>query len=174
MSAQVAAYPPREALVALVGGYRRIPVLQIGAHIYCDTRLAFAALTGNESDCLRLIDGDEALRQWAEQEVFFAVIAAASPYRAVRLLTRELGLAGLMRFTRDRIAMTRGATIVQPDGNTARAILSSFVSHCGTLTGASLPVRPGSRVFGSVLFSPTLDGLPDRFADQSHLAPRSS
>jgi len=129
MSAQVAAYPPREALAALVGGYRRIPVLQIGAHIYCDTRLAFAALTGNESDCLRLIDRDEALRQWAEQEVFFAVIAAASPYRAVTLLTRELGLGGLMRFTRDRIAMTRGATIVQPDGNKARAILSSFVSH---------------------------------------------
>lgn len=128
-SAQVAAYPPREALAALVGGYRRIPVLQIGAHIYCDTRLAFAALMGTESDYLRLSDRDEALRQWAEQEVFFAVIAAASPYRAVRLLAQELGVRGLMRFTRDRIAMTRGATIVQPDGNTARGILSSFVSH---------------------------------------------
>ena len=62
MSAQVAAYPPREALAALVGGYRRIPVLQIGAHIFCDTRLAFAALMGNESDYLRLSGGGEALR----------------------------------------------------------------------------------------------------------------
>ena len=129
MSAQVAAYPPREALAALVGGYRRIPVLQIGAHIYCDTRLAFAALVGNESDYLRLSGGGEALRQWAEQEVFFAVIAAASLYRAVRLLTRELGFWGLMRFARDRIAMTRGATIVQPGGNAARDILSSFIRH---------------------------------------------
>jgi glutathione S-transferase len=129
MSAQVAAYPPREALAALVGGYRRIPVLQIGAHIYCDTRLAFAVLIGNESGYWELSDRDEALRQWAEQEVFFAVIAAASPYRAVRLLTRELGLGGLMRFARDRIAMMRGATVVQPDGKTARGILPSFVIH---------------------------------------------
>ena len=129
MSAQVAAYPPREALAALVGGYRRIPVLQIGAQIYCDTRLAFAVLMGNESGYWGLSDRDEALRQWAEQEVFFAVIVAASPYHAVRLLTRELGLVGLMRFARDRIAMTRGATVFQPDGKTARGILSSFVSH---------------------------------------------
>ncbi len=129
LSAQVAAYPPRETLAALVGGYRRIPVLQIGAHIYCDTSLAFAALMGIGTGDLGLSDRDEALRQWAEQEVFFAVIAAASPYRAVRFLTRELGLRGLMHFARDRIAMTHGAKIVQPDGKTARGILSSFVNH---------------------------------------------
>ncbi|MGH8736578.1 MAG: glutathione S-transferase family protein [Burkholderiales bacterium] len=29
---------PKPALTALTGGYRRIPVLQIGADIYCDTR----------------------------------------------------------------------------------------------------------------------------------------
>ena len=129
LSVQVAAYPPREVLSALVGGYRRIPVLQIGAQIYCDTRLAFAALMGNKSGCWGLSDRDEALCQWAEQEVFFSVIAAASPYRAIRFLTRELGLGGMMHFVRDRIAMTYGATIVQPDGNTARNILSSYISH---------------------------------------------
>ncbi len=30
---------PKPDLTALTGGYRRTPVLQIGAHIYCDTRL---------------------------------------------------------------------------------------------------------------------------------------
>ena len=102
LSAQVAAYPPRAALAAVVGGYRRIPVLQIGAHIYCDTRLAFAALMGDESGYLSLTDRDEALRQWAEQEVFFAVLAASSHYRALRYLTRELSILGLLRFLRDR------------------------------------------------------------------------
>lgn len=30
---------PKPDLVALTGGYRRIPVLQIGADVFCDTRL---------------------------------------------------------------------------------------------------------------------------------------
>lgn len=129
LSAQVAAYPPRAALAAVVGGYRRIPVLQIGAHIYCDTRLAFAALMGDESGYLSLTDRDEALRQWAEQEVFFAVLAASSHYRALRYLTRELSILGLLRFLRDRIVMKRDASIIQPDAKTGRDVLSSFVSH---------------------------------------------
>lgn len=35
---------PKPQLVPLTGGYRRIPVLQIGADIYCDTRLILAEL----------------------------------------------------------------------------------------------------------------------------------
>jgi glutathione S-transferase len=35
---------PKPELVALTGGYRRIPVLQIGADIYCDTRRILAEL----------------------------------------------------------------------------------------------------------------------------------
>jgi glutathione S-transferase len=35
---------PKPALTALTGGYRRIPVLQIGADIYCDTRRILAEL----------------------------------------------------------------------------------------------------------------------------------
>ena len=30
---------PKPELVALTGGYRRIPVMQIGADIYCDSQL---------------------------------------------------------------------------------------------------------------------------------------
>ncbi len=138
LSAKVSAYPPRVELAAVVGGYRRIPVLQIGPHIYCDTRLAFAALMEHESGYWSLTDRDEALSQWAEQEVFFAVLAAVSPYRAVRFLTRELGVLGLLRFVRDRIVMTRDARIVQPDAKSAREVLSSFVRHLNDrLTGSA-------------------------------------
>jgi glutathione S-transferase len=35
---------PKPQLTALTGGYRRIPVLQIGADVYCDTRLILAEL----------------------------------------------------------------------------------------------------------------------------------
>ena len=33
---------PKPDLIPLTGGYRRIPVLQIGADIFCDTQLILA------------------------------------------------------------------------------------------------------------------------------------
>lgn len=43
-SVDVAPLPPRPLLHALTGGYRRIPVLQVGADIYCDTNVILPAL----------------------------------------------------------------------------------------------------------------------------------
>ena len=43
-SVVVEAVPPRPALDTLTGGYRRVPVLQVGADIYCDTEVIFRAL----------------------------------------------------------------------------------------------------------------------------------
>lgn len=40
----VEAVPPRPLLDTLTGGYRRVPVLQVGADIYCDTEVIFRAL----------------------------------------------------------------------------------------------------------------------------------
>lgn len=38
-SVEIAGLPPRPLLAPLTGGYRRAPVLQLGADIYCDTNL---------------------------------------------------------------------------------------------------------------------------------------
>ncbi|GJD60538.1 glutathione S-transferase family protein [Methylobacterium frigidaeris] len=43
-SVDVAMMPPRPLLDPLAGGYRRIPVLQVGADIYCDTHAILPAL----------------------------------------------------------------------------------------------------------------------------------
>lgn len=43
-SVKVEAVPPRPLLNTLTGGYRRVPVLQIGADVYCDTEVIFGAL----------------------------------------------------------------------------------------------------------------------------------
>lgn len=43
-SVKVEAVPPRPLLNALTGGYRRVPVLQVGADVYCDTEIIFRAL----------------------------------------------------------------------------------------------------------------------------------
>jgi len=38
-SVQIPLFMPKPDVVALTGGYRRTPILQIGADIYCDTAL---------------------------------------------------------------------------------------------------------------------------------------
>ncbi|MET0340010.1 MAG: glutathione S-transferase family protein [Polyangiales bacterium] len=43
-SAEVAMQPPRPSLATLAGGYRRIPVLQVGADVFCDTNLILRVL----------------------------------------------------------------------------------------------------------------------------------
>jgi len=43
-SVDIPGMPPRPLLAPLTGGYRRAPVLQIGADIYCDTHAILAAL----------------------------------------------------------------------------------------------------------------------------------
>ena len=43
-SVDVAPLPPRPLLAALTGGYRRVPVLQVGADVYCDTNCILPAL----------------------------------------------------------------------------------------------------------------------------------
>jgi glutathione S-transferase len=43
-SVRVPMVMPRPALTPLTGGYRKVPVLQVGADVYCDTRLIVAEL----------------------------------------------------------------------------------------------------------------------------------
>ena len=43
-SVDIPGVPPRPLLNALTGGYRRVPVLQIGADIWCDTNIILPAL----------------------------------------------------------------------------------------------------------------------------------
>lgn len=43
-SVEIAGVPPRPLLTPLTGGYRRAPVMQIGADIYCDTNIILPTL----------------------------------------------------------------------------------------------------------------------------------
>ena len=65
---------PKPALTPLTGGYRRIPVLQIGAHVYCDTALMVRELERRFPDpCLTppsLLGAAEIVADWADHRLF--------------------------------------------------------------------------------------------------------
>ena len=71
---------PKPDLIPLTGGYRRIPVLQIGADVYCDTQLIVRVLErlhptptlypgSSEGTC-------QAWNLWADRLVFLPAVAA--------------------------------------------------------------------------------------------------
>lgn len=72
-SVKVPRIAPKPDLVALTGGYRKVPVLQIGADVYCDTRLIADVLDALQPEpSLRARNGhfDEIVANWVDTVLF--------------------------------------------------------------------------------------------------------
>jgi glutathione S-transferase len=85
---------PKPDLIALTGGYRRIPVLQIENHVYCDTALIARVLEALDPEpTLYPTPHAQMLAEWFDGPVFDAVMPfVARPTRfdeAMRLLTQD-------------------------------------------------------------------------------------
>ncbi len=73
-SVQIPMVMPRPQLMPLTGGYRKTPVLQVGADIYCDTRLIAAELERRFPSPTLFPAGNRgvalALSQWSDTSLF--------------------------------------------------------------------------------------------------------
>jgi glutathione S-transferase len=78
-SASVPMVMPKPDLVELTGGYRRVPVLQIGADVYCDTHLILRVLDslapGRPLAPPGLETIEHAFSRWAETSFMMVVLA---------------------------------------------------------------------------------------------------
>lgn len=92
-SVQVSMVMPRPALEPLTGGYRKIPVLQVGADIYCDTRLIARELERRFPAPSLFPSGSEglslALAAWSDRS-FFDPGAALSMGLNQSMIPREI------------------------------------------------------------------------------------
>jgi glutathione S-transferase len=99
---------PKPKLVALTGGYRRIPVLQIGADVYCDTSIIARVLERVQPEPTIFPDGREAeatlLAQWADRQLFIQTVpialAAAESFLTPELKADREAMAPQMQFDR--------------------------------------------------------------------------
>jgi len=66
---------PKPDLIPLTGGYRRIPVMQIGADVYCDTQMILAELEARAPKPALIHGGDWAVNLWADRLFFQATVA---------------------------------------------------------------------------------------------------
>ncbi|HWU68723.1 MAG TPA: glutathione S-transferase family protein, partial [Stenotrophobium sp.] len=95
--------------------YRKIPVAQIGADIFCDSRTIaaeIAALSGKP--LLALENCDAEIRRYVESvdlEIFFACLMASGSRTLGRKMWQSLSFFDLIRFIGDRIDIGRKATV---------------------------------------------------------------
>ena len=66
---------PKPELTPLTGGYRRIPVMQIGADVYCDTQVILAELEARYPRPPVVRGADWAVNLWADRLFFQTTVA---------------------------------------------------------------------------------------------------
>jgi glutathione S-transferase len=103
---------PKPDVVALTGGYRKTPVLQIGADVYCDTALIARVLEARQpSPTLYPASAPLAvpLAQWADGTLFGAAVSWAMQPAGVAAILGEQPPEVLKAFAADRAAMRANA-----------------------------------------------------------------
>lgn len=119
---------PKPDVVALTGGYRRTPLLQIGADIYCDTALIATVLEHLKPEPALFPEHLKGIArivaQWADGELFWAAMGyTLSPKGAAAMFANQPPEAA-QAFAADRGAMRAGMTSLRPGDAT-----SAYRSH---------------------------------------------
>ena len=105
---------PKPDLTALTGGYRKTPVLQIGADIYCDTALICDVLEHLAPTPTIYPDAVKGaariVAQWADSALFTAAMAYNFQPAGVAQVFAGAPAEGVQAFVADRTAMRGGAS----------------------------------------------------------------
>ncbi|PUE10481.1 glutathione S-transferase family protein [Limnohabitans sp. T6-20] len=103
---------PKPDLTALTGGYRKTPVLQIGADIYCDTALICDVLEHRAPTPTiypEAVKGAARIvAQWADSALFIAAMAYNFQPAGVAQVFAGAPAEGVQAFVADRAAMRSG------------------------------------------------------------------
>jgi glutathione S-transferase len=142
----IPAIMPKPDVLALTGGYRKTPILQIGADIYCDS-----ALIAKKIDELapspplyppKQAASVLALSQWADTFLFqVAVSHVFKPANLAHMFGNSPET--LEAFTKDRAAMRTNATTRRMSSLEAMAAIQTFLTDFDRQLAAGSPFAAG-------------------------------
>jgi len=172
---------PKPDVVALTGGYRRTPFMQIGADIYCDTALIcdeierrFPSPSLYPSDASRgLID---TVAQWADTTLFWSgAIGYAFQSKGLAFIFEGVPSEVAKAFGADRAAMRAGAPRTPaPD---SAAALRVFLRRIDDMLGdkpfvlSSAPSLADFSIFHPLWFVRRITPLADILASVDRVLP---
>jgi glutathione S-transferase len=134
VSVRVPAVMPKPDAIALTGGYRKTPFLQIGNHVYCDTSLIAKVLEARKPEpTLFPSPVAELVAEWADTNLF--EVTAPIGVRPTRFddLMKFMKQEEMAAFASDRLAMRDGAKRMAPN---FRACQAHVDAHLARLDGA--------------------------------------
>jgi len=131
-SVQIPMMMPKPDVVALTGGYRRTPILQIGADVYCDTALIARVLERVAPAPTLFPYGDRlegrAMSHFADHVLFnITVPVGFQPNGMMKLFHPEMSAETLAAFGKDRAAMRQGGTVRRGPLNECRANMAQLL-----------------------------------------------
>ncbi len=105
---------PKPDVTALTGGYRKTPVLQVGADIYCDTALIARRLEAEKATPALFPEGQEfnvaSFAIWADSVVFQHAVSLVFQPESVAVRFGKLSPAAIKGFLADRAGLFGGGT----------------------------------------------------------------
>ena len=114
---------PKPDVVALTGGYRKTPILQVGSDIYCDSALICDVLEHEQPEPMLYpphIKGvARVFAQWADSTLFWAAMAYNLQPKGAALLFAKLPAEAAQVFAADRRVMSGGMRRDRPEDATA-------------------------------------------------------
>ena len=139
---------PKPDLTALTGGYRKTPVLQVGADIYCDTALIARRLEQEKAAPTLFPQGQEmivtAFAAWADSVVFQHAVSLEIQPESVALRFAQLPPEAVKAFLADRAGLFNGGSASRLSAQQARHQWPSIMARLEQ----QLQHEPGDFLFG--------------------------
>ncbi|MCI8209585.1 glutathione S-transferase [Pseudomonas sp. S25] len=111
-SVSIPSIMPKPDLTALTGGYRKTPVLQIGADIYCDTALMARRLEQEKASPAFFPEGQEftvaSFAAWADSVMFMHAVSLVFQPESLAVRFAKVPPEGVKAFVADRAALFQG------------------------------------------------------------------
>lgn len=119
----IPAIMPKPDVVALTGGYRKTPILQIGSDVYCDTALICDVLEHIQPTPPLFPEQHKGLArvlaQWADTTLFWAAMGYNLQPKGAAAMFEGAPAEAAKAFGADRAAMSTGMTRLRPADATA-------------------------------------------------------
>jgi glutathione S-transferase len=132
-SVTIPAVMPKPDVIALTGGYRKTPILQVGCDVFCDTRLIARVVDNLGSGPTIYPRGAEAtanlLAQWADQTLFYSALPYAFSPSALTRTASALKPEEAQVFMQDRLAMNEDARYKPPSRYVAMTHMPVYLAE---------------------------------------------
>ncbi|MFJ2364162.1 glutathione S-transferase family protein [Pseudomonas sp. NPDC087697] len=123
-SVKISPVMPKPDLTALTGGYRKTPVLQIGADIYCDTALIARRLEQEKASPALFPEGQEMITAsfaaWADSVVFQHAVSLVFQPESVAARFAKLSPEAIKAFVADRAGLFSGGSATRLSAEQAK------------------------------------------------------